>query len=61
MLMTEHKDLATMEANLRKLTQSFNASSAMTPNKGKATENVLKFEKVVADRLAREIVLEPRR
>ena len=61
MLMTEFKDLATMEANEDK---ADNLAQAIAGNDAKQMQGYkdrLEIREVLQDRLAREIVLEPRR
>jgi hypothetical protein len=61
MLMTEYKDLATMEANENK---ADNLAQQIVGNDQKQMQGYkerLEIREVLQDRLAREIVLEPRR
>ena len=61
MLMTEYKDLATMEANEAK---ADNLSQVVVGNDEKQMQGYrdrLQIREVMGDRLAREIILEPRR
>jgi len=61
MLMTEYKDLATMEANEAK---ADNLAQTVVGNDQKQMQGYrerLEIREVLQDRLAREIVLEPRR
>jgi hypothetical protein len=61
MLMTEYKDLATMEANENK---ADNLAQQIIGNDQKQMQGYkdrLEIREVLQDRLAREIVLEPRR
>ncbi len=61
MLMTEYKDLATMEANERK---ADNLAQTVIGNDEKQMQGYrdrLQIREVLENRLAREIVLEPRR
>ena len=61
MLMTEYKDLATMEANEAK---ADNLAQVVVGNDAKQMQGYkerLEIREVLQDRLAREIILEPRR
>lgn len=61
MLMTEYKDLATMEANEAK---ADNLAQQVVGNDAKQMQGYkerLEIREVLQDRLAREIILEPRR
>jgi hypothetical protein len=61
MLMTEYKDLATMEANEAK---ADNLAQTVVGNDAKQIQGYkerLEIREVLQDRLAREIILEPRR
>ena len=61
MLMTEYKDLATMEANE---TKADNLAQQIVGNDQKQMQGYkerLEIREVLQDRLAREIILEPRR
>ena len=61
MLMTEYKDLATMEANE---TKADNLAQQVVGNDQKQMQGYkerLEIREVLQDRLAREIILEPRR
>ncbi len=61
LLMTEYKDLATMEANE---TKADNLAQVVVGNDAKQMQGYkerLEIREVLQDRLAREIILEPRR
>jgi hypothetical protein len=61
MLMTEYKDLATMEANDAKADALSQVVSGNDEKQRQGYRERLEIREVMADRLAREIVLEPRR
>ena len=61
MLMTEFKDLATMEANVAKEDALIQRVIGDDAKQRQGYRERLEIREVLADRLAREIVLEPRR
>ncbi len=61
MLMTEYKDLATMEANEAKADQLLQTVIGNDEKQMQGYRERLAIREVMANRLAREIVLEPRR
>ena len=61
MLMTEYKDLATMEANETKADQLSQTVSGTDEKQMQGYRDRLQIREVLESRLAREIVLEPRR
>jgi hypothetical protein len=58
-LMTEYKDLATMEANQQKGDAFFQKAVGNDQKQMQGYKDRLEFREVVGTRLAREIVLEP--
>jgi len=61
MLMTEYKDLATMEANEEKADALAQRVIGDDAKQIQGYKDRLEYREVMADRLAREMVLEPRR
>ena len=61
MLMTEYKDMATMEANEAKADQLLQTVIGNDEKQMQGYKDRLQIREVVASRLAREIVLEPKR
>ena len=61
MLMTEYKDLATMEANQSKADNLLQTVVGNDEKQMQGYRDRLQIREVVANRLAREIVLEPKR
>ncbi|MDQ5846591.1 MAG: hypothetical protein M3539_14970 [Acidobacteriota bacterium] len=61
MLMTEYKDLATMEANVAKEDALVQRVIGNDEKQRQGYRERLEIREVLAERLAREIVLEPRR
>lgn len=61
MLMTEYKDLATMEANENKADNLAQQVAGNDQKQMQGYKERLEIREVLQDRLAREIVLEPRR
>ena len=61
MLMTEYKDLATYEANLEKADALLQTVIGNDEKQRQGYRERLEIREVLADRLAREIVLEPKR
>ena len=61
MLMTEYKDLATMEANQSKADNLLQTVIGNDEKQMQGYRDRLQIREVVANRLAREIVLEPKR
>ncbi len=61
MLMTEYKDMATMEANEAKADQLSQTVSGTDEKQRQGYRDRLQIREVLENRLAREIVLEPRR
>ena len=61
LLMTEYKDLATMEANETKADQLSQTVSGTDEKQMQGYRDRLQIREVMESRLAREIVLEPRR
>ena len=61
MLMTEYKDLATMEANEAKADQLLQTVLGNDEKQMQGYRDRLQIREVLQNRLAREIVLEPRR
>lgn len=61
MLMTEYKDLATMEANVAKEDALYQRVIGNDEKQRQGYRERLEIREVLADRLAREIILEPRR
>ena len=61
MLLTEYKDLATYEANLEKADALLQTVSGNDEKQRQGYRDRLEIREVLAERLAREIVLEPRR
>ena len=61
MLMTEYKDLATMEANVAKEEALVQRVIGNDEKQRQGYRERLEIREVLADRLAREIILEPRR
>jgi hypothetical protein len=61
MLMTEYKDLATYEANLDKADALLQTVIGNDEKQRQGYRERLEIREVLAERLAREIVLEPRR
>ena len=60
MLMTEYKDLATYEKNLEKADALLQAISGNDEKQRQGYRERLEIREVLADRLAREIVLDPK-
>jgi hypothetical protein len=60
MLMTEYKDMATMEANQQKEEDLAQRVIGDDQKQQQGYEDRSKIREIIADRLAREIVLEPR-
>jgi hypothetical protein len=61
MLMTEYKDLATMEANEDKMMEVAMQALELTDQKMlQGYEERAKWREIIGDRLAREIILEPK-
>jgi len=61
MLMTEYKDLATMEANEAKADQLLQTVIGTDEKQMQGYRDRLQIREVLENRLAREIILEPRR
>ncbi len=61
MLMTEYKDMATMEANVAKEDALVQRVIGNDEKQRQGYRERLEIREVLADRLAREIILEPRR
>jgi hypothetical protein len=61
MLMTEYKDMATMEANVAKEEALVQRVVGNDEKQRQGYRERLEIREVMADRLAREIILEPRR
>jgi hypothetical protein len=61
MLMTEYKDLATLEANVAKEDALVQRVIGNDEKQRQGYRERLEIREVLADRLAREIILEPRR
>jgi hypothetical protein len=61
MLLTEYKDLATYEANLEKADALLQTVIGNDEKQRQGYRERLEIREVLADRLAREIVLEPKR
>lgn len=61
MLMTEYKDLATMEANIAKEDALVQRVVGNDEKQRQGYRERLEIREVLADRLAREIILEPKR
>ena len=61
MLMTEYKDMATMEANEAKADNLLQTVSGTDEKQMQGYRDRLQIREVLENRLAREIVLEPRR
>jgi hypothetical protein len=61
MLMTEYKDMATMEANVAKEEALVQRVVGNDDKQRQGYRERLEIREVMADRLAREIILEPRR
>ncbi len=61
MLMTEYKDLATMEANEAKADQLLQTVIGNDEKQMQGYRDRLQIREVLANRLAREIILEPKR
>ncbi|CAN5748557.1 hypothetical protein BH18ACI4_BH18ACI4_05220 [soil metagenome] len=61
MLMTEYKDMATMEANVVKEEALVQRVVGNDEKQRQGYRERLEIREVLADRLAREIILEPRR
>ena len=61
MLMTEYKDLATMEANEAKADQLLQTVIGNDDKQRQGYKERLEIREVMADRMAREIILEPKR
>jgi len=61
MLMTEYKDMATMEANEAKADQLLQTVIGNDDKQRQGYKERLEIREVMADRMAREIILEPKR
>ena len=61
MLMTEYKDMSTMEANVAKEEALVQRVIGNDEKQRQGYRERLEIREVLADRLAREIILEPRR
>ncbi len=61
MLMTEYKDLATMEANEAKADKLFQTTIGTDEKQMEGYRERLKIREVLEGRLAREIILEPKK
>ncbi len=61
MLMTEYKDLATYEKNLEKADNLLQTVIGNDEKQMQGYRDRLEIREVLQDRMAREIVLEPRR
>lgn len=60
MLMTEYKDLATMEANMQKADDLYQTISGTDAQQIEGYKHRLEIREVLGDRLSREIILEPK-
>ncbi|MCA1687987.1 MAG: hypothetical protein LC714_05240 [Actinobacteria bacterium] len=61
MLMTEYKDMATMEANEAKQDAVYQRVTGNDEKQRQGYRERLEIREVMSNRLAREIILEPRR
>ena len=61
MLMTEYKDMATMEANQDKADNLLQTVAGTDEKQMQGYRDRLQIREVLESRLAREIILEPRR